>query len=105
MKSEYTTVEYRGENLGIRISPERCQTIVREHDKKTWSAYGAPDSYPKSQKHWIQKDGGFGILRLAVQILRNEISSDLLEVLTGEKPFTSALGHLPVPSSRKAHTA
>jgi len=101
MKSEITTVDYRGENLGIRLGPERCQTIVRDHDKKSWTVYGAPDSYPRSQKHWIQNNGGFGILRLAVQILRNEISSDLLEVLTGDKPFTDAKGHLPASSGRK----
>jgi hypothetical protein len=101
MKSEPTTVDYRGENLGIRISPERCQTIVRDFDKKSWTLYGAPDSYPKSQKHWIQKDGGFGILRLTVQILRNEISSDLLDVLTGDKPFSDAKGYLPAANSRK----
>ena len=101
MKSEIATVDYRGENLGIRLGPERCQTIVRDFDKKSWTIYGAPDSYPKSQKHWIQKDGGFGILRLAVQILRNEISSDLLEVLTGDKPFTEAKGYLPASNGRK----
>jgi hypothetical protein len=101
MKSEIATVDYRGENLGIRLGPERCQTIVRDYDKKSWTIYGAPDSYPKSQKHWIQKDGGFGILRLAVQILRNEISSDLLEVLTGDKPFTEAKGYLPAANGRK----
>jgi hypothetical protein len=101
MKSEIATVDYRGENLGIRLGPERCQTIVRDFDKKSWSIYGAPDSYPKNQKHWIQKDGGFGILRLAVQILRNEISSDLLEVLTGDKPFTEAKGYQPAQNSRK----
>jgi hypothetical protein len=101
MKSETTSVDYRGENLGIRISPERCQAIVRDYDKKTWSIYGAPDSYPKSQKHWIQKDGGFGILRLAVQVLRNEISSDLLEVLTGDKPFLEAKGYVPAAATRR----
>jgi hypothetical protein len=102
MKSETTTVDYRGENLGIRIGPERCQTIVRDYDKKSWTLYGAPDSYPKSQKHWIQKDGGFGILRMTVQILRNEISSDLLEVLTGDKPFAEAQGYQPVTNGRKS---
>lgn len=101
MKSEPTTVDYRGENLGIRISPERCQAIVRDYDKKSWTIYGAPDSYPRSQKHWIQKDSGFGILRLAVQVLRNEIGSDLLEVLTGDKPFADAKGHLPAAAARK----
>ncbi len=101
MKSETTTVDYRGENLGIRISPERCQAIVRDYEKKSWSIYGAPDSYPRSQKHWIQKDGGFGILRLAVQVLRNEIGSDLLEILTGDKPFTEAKGYVPPAASRK----
>jgi len=101
MKSETTTVDYRGENLGIRISPERCQAIVRDYEKKSWTIYGAPDSYPKSQKHWIQKDGGFGILRLAVQVLRNEIGSDLLEVLTGDKPFNEAKGHQPVAAARR----
>jgi hypothetical protein len=101
MKSETTTVDYRGENLGIRISPERCQAIVRDYEKKSWTIYGAPDSYPRSQKHWIQKDGGFGILRLAVQVLRNEIGSDLLEVLTGDKPFAEAKGHQPAAAARR----
>jgi hypothetical protein len=101
MKSETTTVDYRGENLGIRIGPERCQAIVRDYDKKSWSIYGAPDSYPRSQKHWIQKDSGFGILRLAVQVLRNEIGSDLLEVLTGDKTFADAKGYQPTAAARK----
>jgi hypothetical protein len=101
MKSETTSVDYRGENLGIRISPERCQAIVRDYEKKTWAVYGAPDSYPKSQKHWIQKDGGFGILRMAVQVLRNEIASDLLDVLTGSKPFQDAKGYVPAAAVRR----
>ena len=93
MKGETTTVDYRGENLGIRLGPERCQALVREHDKKTWSLYGAPDSYPKARKHWTVADGRYGILQLTVQVLRNEISSDLLDVLTGEKDFAEAQGH------------
>ena len=101
MKGENTTVDYRGENLGIRVGPERCQTIIREHDKKTWVTYGAPDAYPRERKYWTHADKGFGILRLAVQVLRNEISSDLLEVLTGEKAFSSAQGHQFAPPPRK----
>ncbi len=101
MKGENTTVDYRGENLGIRVGPERCQTIIREHDKKTWVTYGAPDSYPKEKKYWTHTDKGFGILRLTVQVLRNEITSDLLEVLTGDKAFSSAQGHQFPPAPRK----
>jgi hypothetical protein len=86
------SVDYRGEHLGIRLGPERCQTIIRDYDKRTWSTYGAPDSYPREQKYWVTAAQGCSIVRMAVQVLRNEMPSDLLEILTGKKKFASAAG-------------
>lgn len=93
MKNADVKVEYRGEHLGIRVGADRCQAIIRDYGKKTWSTYGSPDSYPKAQKYWTSVNGEYGIVRLAVQALRNEISSDLMEILTGAKSFSSAEGH------------
>jgi hypothetical protein len=86
------TLDYRGEYLGVRLTAERCQAIVRDHGKKTWSLYGAPDAYPREQKYWTGATQGCSIVRLAIQALRNEIGGDLLEVLTGRKAFGSADG-------------
>jgi len=93
MKNADAKVEYRGEHLGIRVGADRCQAIIRDYGKKTWSTYGSPDSYPREQKYWTSVAGEYGIVRLAVQALRNEISSDLMEILTGAKSFSSAQGH------------
>jgi hypothetical protein len=96
MKKTYDSdvrVDYKGEHLGLRIGPDRCQAMIRDHGKKTWSTYGSPDTYPREQKYWTSANGEFGIVRLAVQALRNEITTDMLEILTGAKSFASAQGH------------
>src|SRR5579884_1205112 len=92
MKATDKSVDYCGENVGIRVGAERCQAIVRDYDKKTWSTYGAPDSYPREQKYWTSAASGYSIVRMAVQVLRNEVPSDLLDVLTGKAAFAAAKG-------------
>ena len=75
--------------------------MIRDHGKKTWSTYGSPDTYPREQKYWTTANGEYGIVRLAVQALRNEITTDMLEILTGSKSFGSAQGHeSPHPHSQ-----
>lgn len=93
-------VDYCGEHLGIRVGDERCQAIVRDYEKKTWSTYGAPDSYPREQKYWTSPSGGCSIVRMAVHVVRNEVPSDLLDVLTGRKSFASAMGCRPIARAR-----
>jgi hypothetical protein len=97
MKATDEKVDYCGEHLGLRLAAGRCQAIVRDYEKKTWSIYGAPDSYPREQKYWTSASSGFSIVRMAVQVLRNEVPSDLLDVLTGKKNFASAAGCRAVP--------
>jgi hypothetical protein len=103
--NDETRVDYRGEHLGLRVGPDRCQALIRDHGKKTWTAYGSPDTYPREQKYWTSTSGEYGIVRLTVQALRNEISSDLLEILTGTKSFSSAQGHEVVAVRAKANGA
>lgn len=92
MKATDKTVDYCGEHLGVRVGAERCQALVRDYEKKTWSIYGAPDSYPREQKYWTSPGGSYSIVRMAVHVLRNEVQSDLLDVLTGRTNFDSAKG-------------
>lgn len=92
MKATDKTVNYYGEHLGVRVAAERCQALVRDYDKSTWSIYGAPESYPREQKYWTSPGGSYSIIRMAVHVLRNEIQSDLLDVLTGRTTFDSAKG-------------
>ena len=92
MKATDKTVDYYGEHLGVRVAAERCQALVRDYDKNTWSIYGAPDSYPQEQKYWTSANGSYSIVRMAVHVLRNEMQSDLLDVLTGRTGFDAAKG-------------
>jgi hypothetical protein len=108
MKKAYDSdvrVDYKGEHLGLRIGPDRCQAMIRDHGKKTWTTYGSPDTYPREHKYWTSATGEYGIVRLAVQALRNEISSDMLEILTGAKSFSSAQGHEAVTRVLKTNGA
>ena len=102
MKATNEKVDYCGEHLGLRLGADRCQAIVRDYNKKTWSIYGAPDSYPREQKYWTSPSSGFSIVRMAVHVLRNEVPSDLLDVLTGKTTFASAKGCRPGAPTDKA---